>query len=370
MNNDTPKPVKPKRSPNFSFQNIFGLRIPLPEQILFTKHMSMMLSAGISEVESLKIIRDQTTNRGFKKMLDRVIMNVERGQFLSESLKESQNAFGPLFLNVVNLGEESGTLPENLEYLSEEIKKSQELKSKIKAALIYPIIVLILTAAVITTLMVFVLPRLTPMFQSLHVELPATTKILIASANLFQFHYIALTFGTLAVIGLFIGMLRVPLIRYELNKILMFVPVVGKMITDYNMSNIARTLGLLLKSGVEIVEAVGSTASSVQNPVYKEALLQAIEEVKQGRTLHTYLETRGRLFPPTFTRMVQIGERTGNLTHNLSYLAGFYESQLGDSVKNLSSVFEPALMIILGLIVGFVAISIITPIYELTTKIR
>lgn len=368
--NEPKQKVKVKRKANFTMQNIFRLRIPLAEQVLFTKHLSMMLSAGISEVESLKIIKDQTNNRVFKKMLDKVIGNVERGQFLSESLRESQNAFGPLFINVVKLGEISGTLPENLEYLAEEIKKSQDLRSKIKAALIYPAIVLLLTAAVITSLIVFVLPKITPIFTSLNVELPLTTRILIGTANLFQYHYIPLIVGLITVIGLFIGLLRIGAVRYALNRLLLAMPVAGKMVTDYNMSNIGRTLGLLLKSGVEIVEAVSSTAESTQNPVYKRLLLDAVEEVKQGKTIHTYLETKPKLFPPTFSRMVQIGERTGNLTHNLSYLSGFYESQLGDKVKNLSSVFEPALMIILGLVVGFVALSIITPIYEITTKIK
>lgn len=347
---------------------IFQSKIPLSEQVLFTKHLSMMLEAGVSEVESLRIIQEQTKNRHFKKVLKDTIPRVEKGKFLSESLKES-NGFNDLFINVIKLGETSGTLPENLNYLAEEIKKTQELKSKVKGALVYPAIILIVTIIVVIALLVFVIPRLTPIFASLDVELPATTQFLVNTASLFQNHYLTIIAGAIGFYIMFKVSLRLKPIKYFLNRILLYIPVVNKMIAHYNMANISRTISLLLKSGINVVQAIISASESTANPVYRKVLIRAAQDIKEGKPLYTYLEKHSNLFPPTFVRMVQIGERTGNLTHNLSYLSGFYESELDERVRNLSSVFEPVLMVVLGGLVGFIAISIITPIYEITQQI-
>lgn len=368
-NKEQERPAKHKFNlPQLNLGGLFQPKIPLSELVLFTKHLSMMLEAGVSEIESLKIIQEQTKNRHFKKVLKRTIPRVEKGKFLSESLKES-NGFNELFINVIKLGETSGTLPENLSYLAEEIKKTQELRSKVKGALVYPTIILIVTIIVVIALLVFVIPRITPIFKSLNVELPATTQFLVNTAGIFQNHYLTIIAGIIGFYIMFKVSLRLGAVKYFLNSILLYIPVVNKMIAHYNMANISRTISLLLRSGVNVVQAIISASESTANPVYKRVLVKAAQDIKEGKPLYTYLEKHGRLFPPTFVRMVQIGERTGNLTHNLSYLSGFYESELDEKVRNLSSVFEPVLMVVLGGLVGFIAISIITPIYEITQQI-
>ncbi len=359
-----------RNKPAFSIYDIFPVKISLAEQILLAKHLSMMLQSGISEVESLRIIKEQIKNKRFKGILDRVISDVENGQFLSESLGRFKNAFGELFINIVQLGEISGTLPENLEYLAEEIKKKADLRSKVKSALIYPLIIFLATIGITAVLVLFVLPRILPIFASLNVKLPITTIILIAVTNFVNAHYLAIFGGAVAFVMIWIFLLRLYPFRYFVHRFILFIPIAGKISSDYNMANIARTLGLLLKSGVKIVEAVAATANSITNLVFKKSLTEAVEDVKRGAPIYQYLEKKPHLFPPVLTRMIQIGERTGNLDKNLIYLSEFYENSLSEKVKNLSSVLEPILMVFMGLLVGFIALSIITPIYEVTQNIH
>lgn len=361
--------VPAKRRFDFKL-NLFAPKISLSEQMLFAKHLSMMLQSGISEVESIRILKEQVGSRRMRVLLDKVIAYVENGQFLSEALAQLDTIFGELFINIVKLGEISGTLPENLDYLAEEIKKKADLRAKVKSALIYPLIILIATVGIAAVLVLFVLPRILPIFTSLNVTLPITTRILIGITDFMNQYYLAVAAGIAVLFVSWSLLLRLPKIKYISHRILLFIPIAGKISSDYSMSNMARTLGLLLKSGVKIVEAISATASSMTNLVYKKALTEAVEEVRQGTPLYQYLERKPKLFPPVLTRMIQIGERTGHLDGNLVYLSEFYENSLSEKVKNLSSVLEPLLMVFMGLLVGFIALSIITPIYEVTQNIH
>ncbi|MBI2013732.1 MAG: type II secretion system F family protein [Candidatus Colwellbacteria bacterium] len=359
---------RPKKHFEFSF--LLPTKVPLNELLLFSKHLSLMLKSGMSEIESIKIIRNQIKSRGFGKILDKVGIDLENGQFLSESLSKYKGTFGELFVGVIKLGEISGTLPENLEYLAVETKKKSELHAKVRSALIYPMVILVATLSVSGGLVFFVLPKIMPIFTSLKVELPITTKILISSANFIQQYYIYIGIGLVVFIIGFALLLRIKVIKYVYHRMILLIPIFGTMAKHYNMANITRTLGLLLKSGTKIVEAISATSDTVANLVYKESLKKAAEEVTRGEALYKRFDKHPSLFPPTVTRMVQIGEQTGNLDSNLAYLSEFYENELDGTVKNLSSVLEPILMVVMGLLVGFVAISIIMPIYEVTQGIR
>lgn len=355
-----------KKIKRFSWQSLFPPKISLAEQTLLAKHLSMMLKSGISEVESLGIIKDQNPKKSFKRVLESVTRDVEGGQFLSESLGRFKDTFGDLFINLVKLGEVSGTLPDNLNYLSEEIKKRSTLKAKVKSAMIYPMIIFFTTIAITTGLIVFVLPKILGILGNLKVELPVTTKILIAVANVVNNDYLIIIGAAIITFVTWKFLKKLPAFKYFIHQILLKLPIAGKIALEYNMSNIARTLGLLLQSGVKIVEAVDLTAKSVSNTVIKRALATGTDEIKRGGALYKALDAYPNIFPVTLTRMIQIGERTGNLDSNLIYLATFYENEVDEKLKNLSSTLEPILMIFMGVLVGFVAISIITPIYEIS----
>jgi len=342
------------------------LKVPLAEKILFTKHLSMMVKSGMTEIESVKLLARQVKSKSFKTILTAVVTDLENGQFLSNALKPYGNVFGNLFISIINLGEKSGTLAENLEFLSKDLKESKALRSKVRAALIYPSILLIATIGVISTLVFLILPKILPIFDSLKAELPITTRILIKVSTVLREEFLLISLAIAAAIAIWIILLRISKVRYFIHRILLVLPFAGSISKKYNMANLTRSLGILLKSGVRIVEAISTASEMTDNLVYKEALGKVAEEVRRGQELHEYLEKTPNLFPLTVTRMIEVGEKTGNLEENLAYLSEFYKNEVDDTVANLSSVLEPALLLIMGGLVGFVAISIITPIYQIT----
>jgi len=351
-----------------SVQNVF-LRIPLAERILFAKHLSMMLKSGMTTVESLKLVRRQIKSRRFGTLLDSAITDVENGQFLAEAFAPLEHVFGELFINIVKLGETSGTLSENLEYLAGEMKKSRGLRAKVRSAVIYPIVILVATLGLTGILVFFVLPKILPVFASLRIDLPLSTRILVGTAVFLNNYYLWLIGGFIAAALVLPLLLRLPKIRYAYHRLILLTPLVGRVSTNYNIANLTRTLGLLLKSGVKIVEAVTTAADIMPNLIYRRALREAAEEVKKGGSLYRYFEQHPHVFPTTVSRMIEVGEKTGNLDANLLYLADFYESEVDDTVKNLASTLEPVLLVTMGALVGFVVISIITPIYEVTQSL-
>lgn len=344
---------------------LFG--IPLTERILFAKHLSMMVKSGMTEIESLKLIRRQIKSGEFCKVLDAVIRGVENGQFLSESLYPFRAYFGgELFVNIIKLGEMSGTLSDNLEYLAREMEKNRELSSKVRSALIYPAIVFLATLGVIGTLVFFILPKILPIFASLNISLPLTTRVLVAATSFLINDYLWILLGIAAVVALFALLKRMPRFNYLLDRLILRLPLIGSIALGYNMSTLARTLALLLKSGTKIVEAMEITARVMPNLVYRKALQGAAEEINRGGSMHKSFASQSSIIPLTAVHMIEVGEHTGNLDDNLLYLSEFYEKEVDSTVRSLSSVLEPAMLVVMGLLVGFVAIAIITPIYEVT----
>lgn len=358
-----------KNSIGGKLRKIF-LRLPLAEKILFTKHLSMMIQAGMPEIESLRLIRRQAKSRSFIYILDRVLKDLENGQFLSVSLAPFINIFGDLFINIIKIGEASGTLSENLNYLSTELKKSQQLRKKIQSAIIYPIVILVATVGVTGALVFFVLPKIMPIFASLNVKLPITTRILIGVSNALYNYWLWILLGFAAFIIVIVLLLKIRIIRFAYHRFIIFLPIIGGIAKSANMANFSRTLGLLLKSGVTIVEALNIAGNSLPNLVYQREIHNAAQRVKSGESINKYLTERERFFPPTISRMIEVGETTGNLDTNLLYLAEFYENEVDEATKNLSSILEPLMLLVMGGIVGFVAISIITPIYEVTQGLK
>lgn len=366
-------PEKPKASMGDSLNRMVSnmfTSVSLAERILFVKHMSMMIHSGMTEVESLRLIRSQIKSKGFLKILDDVIGNIENGQSLSTALGHYRNVFGDLFINIIKIGEISGTLSENLDYLGLEMKKSQSLRSKVRGALIYPAVILVATIGVVGGLIFFILPKILPIFKSLKVTLPFTTRALMFVSDALRAHYILIGLAFLAFIALLFVLRSIPTTRYILHRILLSMPIFGSISIGFNMANMTRILGMLLKSGEKIVQAVSITADASSNLVYKKALQEAVIEVQRGKTLYAYFEEHEHLFPPTVSRMIEVGEKTGNLDNNLAYLAEFYENEVDEVTKNLSGILEPILLVVMGVAVGFVALAIITPIYGITQGLK
>jgi type IV pilus assembly protein PilC len=356
-----PKEKKPKRP-----SKAFFLHVPLQEKVLFTRHLSIGIKSGMTLTGALELIREQTRSRSLKIIIDQVMEDIQSGIFLAKSLERYKNVFGNLFINIIKIGESSGTLSENLNYLTEELKKRAALHSKVRGALIYPSVVLVATIGIAGAMIIFIFPKILPVFASLDIKLPFTTRALIALSNALSNHGLLIGVGAvLFVIGVIV-LLKIRAVKHVVHHVLLYVPVVRKIVVQVNMANFARTFGLLLKSGVNIIEAVNITAETTENLVYQHELKASSSVLQKGEFLSSYLSKNSKLFPPIAANMIRVGENTGNLVDNLDYVSGYYEGEVDDFVKNLSSIIEPALMLVMGVIVGFIALSIITPIYSLT----
>ena len=337
---------------------------------MFAKNMALALKAGVSLINSLRLVRNQTRSKSFKKILDTLIDDTNKGGFLSTSLLKYSNVFGELFVNIIKVAELSGTLPENLLYLGDELRKKSELRKKVKSAMIYPLIILIATVVIAASMVFFVFPKILPLFENLKSGLPLTTRLLIGISGLIT------NYGILILIGfivLFVGfrlLLKIKGFRYLYHRFIMALPILGRAVINFNMANFARTLALLLRSGVKIIEALTITGLTLSNLVYRRQLEEAAGRVRRGEFLSKYFSEQPKTFPTILANMIEVGENTGNLTDNLFYLADYYESEVDDFVKNLSSILEPVLLLFMGVIVGFIALSFITPIYQLTREIR
>ncbi|MDP3741154.1 MAG: type II secretion system F family protein [bacterium] len=349
--------------------NLF-IRFSLQDQILFAKRLATLIRAGVPVVAAMKIIRKQAQTSFSKRVYDTMITDVENGQFLHTSMQKFRKIFGDFSVNIVRIGETSGTLQENLNYLADELKKKQALRRKVIGALVYPVIIVIATLGITALLTLYVFPKILPIFKSLNFELPWTTRVLIFSSDFFG-NYWYFIFGALAVLFVaFLLLMRMERFRYFVHHIVLSIPLLGRLAKNYQMANFCRTLGLLLRCDVMIVEATRITANATTNLVYREALHIISNNVTRGEKMSQYMDKKTRLFPPILSQMVTVGETSGNLSDTLEFLAEMYENEVDELTKNLSTVLEPVLLVFMGMIVGFIAVSIITPIYEITQNIH
>lgn len=350
--------------------NKFFLRLSSQDKILLAKRLAILVKAGVPILESLEMIKSQATSRAMVYITSCLIKDVENGQFLSTALGKFKNIFGEFTINIIRVGETSGTLYENLNYLAEELKKKNALKKKVVGALVYPIFIIIATLGIAGVLTIYVFPKILPIFKSFKFQLPWTTRLLIFISDNFLNHGGLIFSGIVVlIIGLWL-LLRIKAIRYRFDLIILKVPLLGNIIQGYNMANFSRTLGLLLKSEVAIVEATNITADTTANAAYRKELRAIAENIRKGGKISKYMKVRTKLFPPILLQMVIVGETAGNLSDTLLYLAELYENEVDETSKNLSTVLEPLLMVFMGIIVGFVAVSIITPIYEITQNLH
>lgn len=351
------------------FSKLFD-RITVQDRINFARHLSLVIKAGLPIFEGLKIIQVQTESPVLKRVVSSLMDDVNNGKFLADGLEKYEHLFGPFFVNIVRVGESSGTLSKNLLYLADELGRQKALQGKVRSAMIYPLVILVATIGVAGFLTFYVFPKLIPVFGSLNVQLPITTRVLLATLDFLRDYGLYVLGGAILVIIVArIVMKRVTPVRYFFNACLVYIPVVEDLTVAVNMVNFTRVLGLLLKSGVKIVEALDITRATFSNLVYKNIIQKSREEIQKGGQLGAYLATEKRFFPPLVSGMVSIGERTGNLEDNLEYLATYYDDEVDTKLHSLTSLIEPLMLLMMGLLVGFVALSIITPIYSISQGI-
>lgn len=334
----------------------------------FTKNFAVMLTAGLTVVESLAVSEEQAKGK-LKRILIDIIHYVEQGNGLSDALARHRRQFSGIYIDVVRTGEQSGNLARNVHQLAIRLADDLELRRKVRGAMIYPAIVFAGLIVLGTVLSLVVFPRFIRLFNSLDVPLPAMTKGLIWLAQWLQHYWIWLLVG-LAIVVILIRLLsRITLFETAWHRLLLALPIVGPIIQQVNLTRFTGTLGSLLKSGVPISEALHSVIHSCTNLGYQHSIRAALREVEQGATLTAAIGQYRHLFPPLVVRMIAVGERTGQLDELLLYLGNYYDGQVDSSTKQLGILIEPLLLIVIGVMVLIVGLAVITPIYQFTAAI-
>lgn len=358
----------------YNLQNIrlyFETRLSVEEQAFFAKRLSFLTRAGIPIVDSLYMLRQQAKSNSMQRILDHTIESVSEGNTLSKSLTQFPSIFNKTTVHIISIGESTGKLTESLDHLSVELRKKQELRKKIMSAFLYPGILLIATCAIIIFLIVFLFPKILPVFMSMHIALPLSTRILLFVNHVFvHFGFLILIIIILCISTLIVLYKNVRSVKKICTRAVLRVPILRNIITYYNLANFSRTTQILLQSGLTLSESLPIIIQGTKNSVYAEAYQLILEDIVQGEPISKLLQKYPSLFPATVYQIISIGEKSGSLEHSFAYINDFYESELNDTTKNISQLIEPVLMIVIGLLIGFIAISIISPIYGITQNIR
>ena len=342
-------------------------RVSLVEKVNFTKHLATMLKAGITLDEGIETLIEQATNPYFKKVLREALKSIKNGQTLSEALGQHKNAFSHFYISLLKVSEKSGTLEENMKFLAEQLSKSYILKKKIQSAMLYPTLIITASFVIGGFISLFILPQLVEFFDSFEVELPISTKILLAVANFMKDSGFIFFGGIILALINLRALIAIQAVKKIWHKILLRIPIVGKIVKLSQLAKLSRNWGILLKSGVPISEALSVTSDTLSNLRFKEITLYLEKTIAGGENIHITLKQKKiNEIPPIFVTMIKVGEKSGTLEESLLYLGDYYEDELDSLSNNLTTMMEPILLLAIGLGVGFIALAIVTPIYELT----
>ncbi len=340
-------------------------KVPLLDRVIFARHLSIMLRAGLSLAEALDVLFDQAQSDKMKKIVKDIREHVLNGKTLAAALERFPKVFAGIFVGMVKVGESSGTLERNLEYIASQLERDYELRRQVRSAMMYPVIVLSATVVLGVVLSVFILPKLVRMFESFRMELPTMTKAFLDLANFLVDYGWYVLGGGVVLIVFFSFIVRAPAVKPVLHKLTLHIPILRRLSGGLNLARMTRALSILLKSGVPITESISITARVVNNICFQRELQGALKALQQGRSLASAF-TNETYVPKMANRMISVGEKSGHLEESLAYLASFYEEEVNNITKNLSNIIEPILLVIIGVVLGLLAVAIISPIYQFT----
>lgn len=336
---------------------------------LSIRHLSIMLKSGLGIEEALVTIVNQVTDQKLKETYSAVLKDVQSGVTLAESMKKFPKIFRDIVVSIIDVGEQGATLETNMVFLADYLKKQFELNRKVKGATMYPMIVVALTIVEMLGVIYFVLPKLESLFTSFK-NIPEMTKFILDAAA-FVRNNGAIILVVLIILFLILQrFLQTKPGKKLKDKVALMIPVFKDLNKSSMLSSFSRTLGILLASGIPLQRALDISLNTMSNSEYVKVLARVNEEVKEGKNLADSLEAFPKYFPITYTKMIEIGERTGTLEENLNYLYDFYTEDVLEMSNNLATLIEPILLIFIGGMIGGLALLIITPIYQLTGSIN
>lgn len=341
---------------------LFG--VPLEERLMFTRNLKVMVTAGVPLPKAIEILSLQAKSYSLKKALAAMREKILQGFMLSQTMEAHPHVFSELFVNMVKVGEESGTLENVLSQLTLQTEREYELKSKIKSALVYPAVIVAAMIGIGVLMLVLVVPKLAEVFKGSGTELPLSTRFVMGLGDfLVQKWYVVIGILGLAV-GSLIYALRTPFGKKAFDSAVLNIPVLSEIIVKTNAAFTVRVLSSLIMAGVPIVRSLEITSRVLGNINFQQILSRAAEDVKKGAKLSHVFKEYGTLYPPVVGQMLEVGEETGKTSEVLGKLAEFYEEEVGNAAKNLAAVIEPLLMLLIGGVVGFFAVSMIQPMYS------
>ncbi len=343
--------------------------VSLAEKINVIENLSVMLKAGISISRGLQILVRQTKNIKLKNILTDVYGEVQAGKSLSESMGKYPDVFSNIFITMIHVGEISGNLDKSLEYLSIQLHRDADLKSKVKGAMIYPSVIVSAMFIIGILMSIFVLPQLTASFKDFGAQLPITTRIVIHISDFMSAHGLLAVMGIAAVIGGLYSVYKTYKGKKYFDIGTLHFYLINTIVKKVNLARFARILSSLLKSGIPIVQGLEVASNAMDNIPYRELLAQTAIDVKLGKPLTESLNKDNNLFPILVVQMLQVGEESGTVEEILGQLAGHYEEEVDTTLRNLSSIIEPLLLLVIGGVVGVLAMALIAPIYSISNSI-
>ena len=344
-------------------------KVKTSEKINFARNLGAMLSAGLALSRALTVLQKQTRNKKMREVIKDLNDSVSKGSSFHEAMQKHPKVFSNVFISMVKVGEESGGLADSLKAVALQIEKTYQLTRTIKGAMISPGLIFSVMSVIGILMMIFVVPSLTATFKELNTPLPASTQFIIAISDFLRDHYL-ISFGLIfAVISGFIYGSKTPAGKKTLDYLALHLPIISGITQETNAARTARTMSSLLSAGVDVVLAAQITKEVLQNSYYKSVLDEVIKYVQKGDSIATIFAAHSDLYPPFVSEMICVGEETGKLSEMLLGVAVFYEDEVEQKTKDMSTVIEPVLMVFIGAAVGFFAFSMITPTYSVLNNI-
>lgn len=345
-----------------------GKRVKLNNMVIFSRQFATMIDAGVAMVRCLDILEGQTKDPALKPVIGQCKKDVKSGMSLTDAFGKHPNVFSRLYVNMVKAAEAGGILDKILDRLATFLEKEQEIRGKIKSAMVYPVLVLVFAFIMVGALFMFVLPKFKEIFMSMNVEMPMATKMLFDMSTLMQkFWYIGLVGGVGGYFALrWYG--KTDSGAWQIDSLKLKFPVIGELVQKMAISRFSRTFATLIHSGVPMMRSLEIVGETAGNRLVAHAIESARSAIREGQKISTPLAQSG-LFPGMVTHMIDIGEETGRLSEMLTKVSDFYDQEVDNAVKALTSMIEPCLIVMMGCIVGFIAISIMAPIFKLISSV-
>ncbi|MFA6405057.1 MAG: type II secretion system F family protein [Candidatus Paceibacterota bacterium] len=353
---------------NLSAIKLFN-RVKTIEKINFARNLGSMLEAGLALSRAISVLERQTNNKFFSKIINNVNTEIRKGTTFSDSLAKHPKVFSQLFISMVHAGEQSGTLAESLKVVSIQMNNSYTLERRVRGALIYPSIIVFIMVLIAILMFLFVVPTLLKTFTEMNVTLPLTTRIVLGISEAFQNYGLLILIAFLAISGGLYWFSKQYIGKKIIHLGILKIPIIGSLVQEVNAARTARTLSSLLKAGVPVVESVSITSEVVQNIYFKAVLCKAEETIKKGELMSQIFNENSKLYPVFMAEMMSVGEETGQIAETLMNVATYYENDVEQKTKDMSTIIEPVLMVIIASAVGFFAISMISPMYSLVDAI-